>query len=262
MSFCSVHHVLEGPASGAPVVLSNSLGTTMRMWDAQAAALTGDRLVLRYDMRGHGGSPVPPPPYDLSDLGRDVIGLLDRYGIERASLCGVSLGGMVSMWLAAHAPDRVDRLVLCSTSALFGPPEIWVERAALVRESGMAAVADAVVARWFTPAFAAARPDVIAATRAELLATPAEGYAACCGAIERMDLRADLAAIRAPTLVIGARDDPSTPPQLHAEVIAEGIPCARLVVLERGAHLVNVETPDVVTELVLGHLGPVGKGES
>jgi 3-oxoadipate enol-lactonase len=261
MSACGVHHVLEGPASGAPVVLSNSLGTTMRMWDAQAAELARTRLVLRYDTRGHGGSPVPAPPYDLPDLGRDVIALLDRYGIERASLCGVSLGGMVSMWLAAHAPDRVERLVLCSTSALFGPPEIWVERAALVRQSGMEAVADAVIARWFTPAFAAARPDVIATTRAQLAATPAEGYAACCGAIERMDLRADLTGIRAPTLVIAARDDPSTPPK-HARVIAAGIPGARLVVLERGAHLVNVETPDVVTELILGHLDPAGEGDA
>jgi 3-oxoadipate enol-lactonase len=260
VNFCSVHHVLVGPASGAPVVLSNSLGTTMRMWDAQAAVLARTRLVLRYNMRGHGDSPVPPPPYDLPDLGRDVIALLDQYGIEKASLCGVSLGGMVSMWLAAHAPDRVDRLVLCSTSALFGPPEVWAERAALVRRSGVEAVADAVIARWFTPAFAAARPDVVAATRADLIATPAEGYAACCGVVERMDLRADLPAVRAPTLVIGARDDPSTPPE-HARVIAAGIQGARPVVLERGAHLVNVETPDVVTELVLGHLGAEGEGE-
>jgi 3-oxoadipate enol-lactonase len=258
---CGVHHVLEGPASGAPVVLSNSLGTTMRMWDAQATTLARTRLVLRYDTRGHGHSSVPPPPYDLVDLGRDVIALLDRYGIERASFCGVSLGGMVSMWLAAHAPDRVERLVLCSTSALFGPPEIWAERSALVRSSGMEAVADAVIGRWFTSAFAAARPDVVAATRAELVATPAEGYAACCGVIERMDLRADLPGIRAPTLVIAARDDPSTPPE-HARVIAGGIPDARLVVLERGAHLVTVETPDVVTELVLGHLGPAGEEEA
>jgi 3-oxoadipate enol-lactonase len=252
--------VLEGPASGAPVVLSNSLGATMRMWDAQARALAGTRLVLRYDTRGHGRSPVPAPPYDLPDLGRDVIALLDQYGIERASLCGVSLGGMVSMWLAAHAPDRVDRLVLCSTSALLGPPEGWAERAALVRSAGMEAVADAVIGRWFTPGFAADRPDVVAAIRADLLATPAEGYAACCDALERMDLRPDLPAIRAPTLVIAARDDPTTPPE-HAQVIAEGIPGARMVVLEWGAHLVNVETPDVVTELIAEHLGQVGEGK-
>jgi 3-oxoadipate enol-lactonase len=229
------------------------------MWDAQAAELARTRRVLRYDTRGHGHSPAPPPPYTLADLGGDLIALLDRQGIERASLCGVSLGGMVSMWVAAHAPDRVERLVLCSTSALFGPPEIWAERAALVRSGGMETVADTVIARWFTPTFAAARPDVVADTRAQLVATSAEGYAACCGVIERMDLRADLPGIRVPTLVIAARDDLSTPPE-HAQVIAAGIPRARLVVLERGAHLVNVETPDVVTELMLGHLDPAGRG--
>ena len=108
-------------------------------------------------MRGHGRSPVPGPPYAMADLGADLVALLDRNGIERASLCGVSLGGMVSMWVAAHAPERVDRLVLCSTSALMGPPETWTERAAFVRRSGMGAVADSVVARWFTPGFAATR---------------------------------------------------------------------------------------------------------
>jgi 3-oxoadipate enol-lactonase len=204
-------------------------------------------------MRGHGRSPVPAPPYTLADLGADLIALLDRHGVERASLCGVSLGGMVSMWVAAHAPERVARLVVCSSSALLGPPEAWAERAALVRRSGMEAVADAVVARWFTPAFAAARPDVVAPVRADLAATPPAGYAACCEVVGAMDLRADLGSIRAATLVISAAHDPSTPPE-HARAIAAGIPGARLVVLPDGAHLVNLETPDVVTALISGHL--------
>jgi 3-oxoadipate enol-lactonase len=250
---CDVHHLVEGPAAAAAVVLSNSLGATLRMWDPQAAALAVDSRVLRYDMRGHGRSPVPEPPYTLADLGADLIALIDRHGIERASLCGVSLGGMVSMWVAAHAPERVERLVLCSTSALMGPPEAWAERAALVRRSGMEAVADTVVARWFTPAFAATDPDVVAAVRADLAATPPEGYAACCEVVGAMDLRADLGSIRAPTLVIGAEHDPSTPPE-HARAIAAGIPGARLVVLPRGAHLVNLETPEAVTALILEHL--------
>jgi 3-oxoadipate enol-lactonase len=249
-----LHHVTAGREAAPAVVLSNSLGTTMRMWDPQAAALARTHRVVRYDMRGHGRSPVPLPPYTLADLGGDLIGLLDRCGLERASLCGVSLGGMVSMWVAAHAPERVGRLVLCSTSALLGPPEAWAERAVLVRREGTGAVADTVVARWFTPAFAEARPGVVAAIRADLAETPAEGYAACCEVVGAMDLRADLAAIRAPTLVIGAHDDPSTPPE-HARAIAAGIPGARLVELPQGAHLVNVETPEVVTRLILGHLG-------
>jgi len=255
MSACAVHHVLEGPpGAGEVVVLSNSLGAALAMWDPQAAALAEGLRVLRYDMRGHGRSPVPEPPYSLADLGGDLIALLDRLGIERASLGGVSLGGMVSMWVAAHAPERVERLVLCSTSARLGPPEAWAQRAAVVRASGMQAVADTVVARWFTPVFAAAHPEVVAPIRAQLAATPAAGYAACCEVVGAMDLRADLAAIRAQTLVIAAAGDPSTPPE-HARAIAAGIAGARLVVLPDGAHLVNLETPEPVTALIRAHVG-------
>jgi 3-oxoadipate enol-lactonase len=250
---CAVHHTFAGPDDAGVVVLSNSLGTTLEMWEPQVAVLARDRRVLRYDMRGHGRSPVPEAPYSIADLGSDLVTLLDRYGIERASLCGVSLGGMVSMWVAAHAPNRVDRVALCSTSALMGPPESWTERAALVRREGMAAVADTVVARWFTPAFAASRPDVVAGIRAQLAATPPEGYAGCCEAIKDMDQRPDLPSVTAPTLVIAAEADPSTPPA-HARVIARSIPGARLEVLDRGAHLVNVEAPDLVTPLIAAHL--------
>jgi 3-oxoadipate enol-lactonase len=253
MTTVELHHTFAGPQDAGVVVLSNSLGTTLAMWEPQAAALARDHRVLRYDLRGHGRSPVPEAPYSIADLGSDLLALLDRNGIARASLFGVSLGGMVSMWVAAHAPERVDRLILCSTSAVMGPPESWTERAALVRREGTAAVADSVVARWFTPAFAAAQPDVVARIRGQLAATPAEGYAGCCEAIREMDQRPDLPAIAAPTLVIAAEGDPSTPPA-HARTIAGLIPGARLEVLDRGAHLVNVEAPDVVNPLVLAHL--------
>src|SRR5689334_9369066 len=149
MTACDVHHAFEGPPSAGVVVLSNSLGTAMRMWQPQAQALVPAHRLLRYDLRGHGRSPVPPPPYTLADLGADVVALLDRNGIARASLCGVSLGGMVSMWVAAHAPERVERLALVSTAALLGPPEGWAARAAAVLEGGMAAVTDTVLERWF-----------------------------------------------------------------------------------------------------------------
>jgi 3-oxoadipate enol-lactonase len=253
MSGCELHHTFAGPEAAGVVVLSNSLGTTLELWEPQVGPLARERRVLRYDMRGHGRSPVPETPYSIADLGTDLIGLLDRTGIERASLCGVSLGGMVSMWVAAHAPERVDRLVLCSTAAIMGPPESWTQRAALVRREGTVAVADSVVARWFTPAFAASEPDVVAGIRAQLAATPPEGYAGCCEAIREMDQRPDLHAISAPTLVISAEGDPSTPPA-HARTIAGLIPAARLEVLDRGAHLVTVEAPDLVTPLISGHL--------
>jgi 3-oxoadipate enol-lactonase len=254
MSACDLHHTFAGPEGAGVVVLSNSLGTTLEMWEPQAGALAREWRLLRYDLRGHGRSPVPETPYSIADLGSDLIGLLDRNGIERASLCGVSLGGMVSMWVAAHAPERVDRLVLCSTSAIMGPPESWTERAALVRRAGTGAVADSVVARWFTPAFAVAEPEVVAAIRGQLAASPPEGYAGCCEAIREMDQRPDLPSITAPTLVIAAEADPSTPPS-HARTIAGLIPGARLEMLHRGAHLVNVEAPDLVTPLIAAHLG-------
>jgi 3-oxoadipate enol-lactonase len=253
MTACDLHHTFEGAPSADVVVLSNSLGTAMRMWQPQAEALASTHRLLRYDLRGHGRSPVPPPPYTLADLGADLIALLDRHGIDRASLCGVSLGGMVSMWVAAHAPERVARVALVSTSAYMGPPEPWTARAEAVLERGMAAVTDTVLERWFTPGFTSSHPEVVDGVRAQLLQTPPEGYAACCGVVGSMDLRADLGAIRAPTLVIAAAEDPSTPPE-HGRAVAAGVAGARLVELPRGAHLVNLEAPDAVTGLLLEHL--------
>jgi len=251
---CDVHFDEHGP-TGAPVlVLAHSLGTTMEIWDPVLPALARDLRVVRYDLRGHGRSPVPPPPYAVADLGADLLRLLDRIGAERASVCGVSLGGMVAMWLGAQAPQRIDRLVLCCTSAHAAPPSRWAERAATVRSHGTAAVASAVLANWFTAGFAARRPDEVARFRAMLEGTPAEGYAAACGAIERLDLRDDLPAIAAPTLCLGGRDDGALPPE-HMLRIAESIPGARLVVLPDAAHLAPAEQPDAVAALVLEHLG-------
>jgi 3-oxoadipate enol-lactonase len=248
------HHVVEGDPAAPPIVLSASLGTPHALWDPQVPALARRLRVLRYDHRGHGASPVPPGPYDLRDLGRDVLDLLAAQGIERASFCGASLGGMTGMWLAACAPARVDRLVLVCTSAYLPPPEAWAERAAAVLEAGTTAVvADAVVARWLTPRYAAAHPELVARLERTLAATPAEGYAACCGAIARMDLRGDLRRIRAPTLVIAGADDRATPPE-HAERIAAGIDGARLEILSPAAHLANLEQAEAVTRLILDHL--------
>jgi 3-oxoadipate enol-lactonase len=249
-----LHHVVAGDDGAPPVVFGNSLGSTLEMWDAQAEALCGRFRVVRYDARGHGGSPVPPGPYTIDDLGGDLLELLDALELDRASLCGLSLGGMSAMWLAAHAPERVDRLVLVCTSPLLGPREMWDERAAMVRERGTEAVADGVVGRWFTPAFAEREPDLVARMRAMVAATPREGYAACCEALRDMDLRTDLASVVAPTLVIGGADDPSTPPDEHARPLAEAIAGAGIVVLEHAAHLANVEQADEVTRLISEHL--------
>jgi 3-oxoadipate enol-lactonase len=155
---------------------------------------------------------------------------------------------MVAMWLAINAPERVDRLVLCCTSAHLGPPEFWDERAELVRREGMAAVADTVVGRWFTPGF----PDR-ERYRAMLLATDPESYARCCEAIRDMDLRADLPRIAAPTVVIAGAVDPSTPVE-HAETIVRGLAGARLLVIPDTAHLANVEGAEAVNDAVFEHV--------
>ena len=252
MSPVDVPFRIDGPADAPPLLLSNSLGTTSEMWDPQIPALTERFRVVRYDTRGHGTAPVPNGPYSLDDLGGDAVALLDRLGIERAHVVGLSLGGMTGMWLAANAPERVDRLVLMCTSAMLADEHDWPARAKLVREQGPGAIAEATVARWFTPGFVERHPDTVAKLRATLADTPPEGYAGCCDAIGGMDQLAVLERVAAPTLVIAGREDPATPPA-HAERIAERIPGARLELVD-AAHLANVERAEDVTRLTLSHL--------
>lgn len=247
-----LHASIDGPAGAPVLVLGSSLGTTGAMWRPQLGPLAERFRVVRYDHLGHGGSQLPSRPCAIQTLGEDLLHLLDDLDVRRASYAGLSLGGMVGMWLAAHASERLDRLALLCTSPLLGPAQGWLDRAAAVRAGGMGAVADAVVARWFTPNFAAAQPQVIAEHRAMLTSTPTQGYAACCEAIATMDLREDLALIKAPTLVIGGADDPATPVE-HARAIVDRIPDARLAVVRDAAHLANVEQPEQITRLLLGH---------
>jgi 3-oxoadipate enol-lactonase len=246
-------HRLDGPDDASVLVLSDSLGARHTMWDAQAPALAERFRLLRYDHRGHGQSEVPDGPYEIADLGRDVVGLLDELGLERASVCGLSLGGMTGMWLAIHAPERIERLVLACTAAYFPPPEMWAERAATARTEGTAALADATLERWFTPAFHERRPEEIERFRQMLDTTAGEGYAVCCEAIRDMDMRDGLGSIQAPTLVIAGDDDPSTPPDWNRD-LAEAIPGARFQMLQDARHLANVAQPREFTEALLGHL--------
>jgi 3-oxoadipate enol-lactonase len=225
----------------------------MAMWDPQLAGLSRALRVVRYDHRGHGGSPVAAGRYRIEDLGRDLLRLLDRLELQRVAFCGLSLGGMVGLWLAANAPERVDRLVVCSAAARMPRPNDYAERAKLVRAQGMSAIADRVIGRWFTPAFLARRPDVVGGIKALLLATPPEGYAATCEALAAMDLRADLPRIAAPTLVIAAAEDQATPAEQSQE-IARGIPGAEVVVIPDAAHLANVEQPQAISGRILGHV--------
>lgn len=243
-----VNYRFDGP-EGAPVlVLSNSLGTDLRMWAPQVASLAGRFRILRYDTRGHGQTGVTPGPYTIEALGRDAVALLDALGIARAHFCGLSMGGMIGMWLGTHAAGRVDRLVLCNTAAQIGTPQMWAARLAMVRDEGMAAVAAVVAQRWFTPALLAAPTPQVREVCAMLAATSPDGYAACCAAVRDMDQRDSVGAIGAPTLVIAGTHDPVTPPAA-GRLLAERIPGARYVELD-AAHLSNIEAAERFTAAV------------
>jgi 3-oxoadipate enol-lactonase len=248
-----VGYVDEGPKDAPVLVLSGSLGSTLSMWEPLLPAL-GRFRVVRYDHRGHGSSPVPKGPYTMGELGRDLIGLLDRLNVERASIAGNSLGGMVGMWVAAREPARVARLALLCTSARLGPSEAWRDRAGIVRREGMSAFADAVVARWVTKGFMQREPAIASSMREMIASTPPEGYAACCEAIADWNFENDLGAIRAPTLVIAASADEATPAP-HAHAIGARIPGSRVVVVDDAAHVPVIEQPGRIGDLLLEHLG-------
>ncbi len=242
----------DGPEGLPTLVLSNSLGTTHAMWDPQIADLAEHFRVLRYDSRGHGSSDVSPGPYDIALLARDVLALLDALELRTVSFCGLSIGGMVGIWLAANASGRIGRLVLSNTAAHLGGAEVWNSRIDAVRRGGMKAVADTIIERWFTPRFREASPQTISRIRDMLLATPPAGYAACATAVRDMDQRASLGRIAAPTLVICGTHDPATPPE-HARFIAQQVRTARLVELD-SSHLSNVEAAPAFTAAALGFL--------
>jgi len=247
-----LHYELSGAAHLPVLVLGDSLGTTTAMWQPQWDALSAHFRLLRYDHRGHGGSPAPVGPYTIADLGGDVLALLDSLSLQRVSYCGLSVGGMVGMWLAANAPDRVDRLAVLCTSARFDEAQPWLDRAATVRACGMTAIAESVVARWFTPAFRERNPATVEEFFDMLTSTDTEGYAGMCEALAALDLRPDLPKILAPTLVISAEQDPAIPPA-HGRVIADAVDGARFVILDKGAHIANVEAVSAVTGLLLEH---------
>jgi 3-oxoadipate enol-lactonase len=244
-----LHYELAGPENRPVVLLSNSLGTRLEMWDPQMQALTERYRVLRYDSRGHGRSDAPDGPYTIEMLADDAIGILDGLEIERAHFCGLSKGGMVGQVLGAKHGDRLLSLALCATACHLPPRELWDERIRVVTEAGMAAVVDGVIERWFTESFRREPTVALERVRRMILDTPAHGYAACCAAIRDMDLRDLITGIGVPTLVIAGENDPATPPE-KAEEIRRRIPGAQLEVLPDAAHLLNIEQ-DVVFDAAL-----------
>lgn len=223
------------------LVLPASLGTDRTLWDAQIEPFSRSFRVLLYEPGGRS---------TMAELGQDALARLDEEGVERASWCGLSLGGMVGMWLAANAPERLDRLVLACTAARMPAPDVYRDRAALVRARGLEPIADAVVSRWFTPS---APPELPRRFRALLLRADAEGYARCCEALAAWDFRDELPGVAAPTLVLAGSEDQATPAEATT-LLAEQIPGARLQVLDGAPHLANVECPAEFTAAALAHL--------
>jgi 3-oxoadipate enol-lactonase len=250
------HYRFDGPEDGPVLVLSNSLGTDLSIWEPQVPVLTRHVRLLRYDTRGHGLSGAPPGPYSIEQLGGDVLGLLDGLGLSRVSFCGLSLGGVIGMWLGVNAPERLNKLILCNTGAKIGTPEIWNGRIDQIRKGGMAAVIDATLERWLTPAFRAAAPDRVEWVRQMVLRIAPAGYIANCEALRDADLRDAISSIRTPSMVVTGSKDPATPAELGrflAERIPGAKPGAKYVELE-SAHLSNIEAAEKFNDAVVSFL--------
>ncbi|WP_153101854.1 3-oxoadipate enol-lactonase [Paraburkholderia hayleyella] len=249
-----LHYRLDGEQQhDAPwVILSNGLGSDLSMWAPQIEALAQQFRVLRYDTRGHGHSDVPPGPYTIEQLSGDVLGLMDHLKIERAHFCGLSMGGLTGIALAARHASRFSRVALCNTAARIGTSEVWLPRAAKARSEGLAALVDVLMPRWFSASFIAREPLVLAAMRDVLVHTSGEGYAANCDALNAADLRPEISRITAPTLVLAGMHDRATTPGQGRE-LADGIAGSRYVELD-AAHVSNIEQAQLFTQTVLNFL--------
>lgn len=246
---------IDGDAAAPALILSNSLGTTLEMWDPQVAALCEHYRLIRYDTRGHGGSPITPGSYSFADLGQDVLAVLDALGIERAAFCGISMGGHTGLWLGVHAGARFNAIVVCNSAAKIGTPQGWNERAAMVREGGQAsmqALAESSPGRWFSAEFANAQPATVQRAQAWIAGIAPQGYAACCEALAASDLRDDLHRITTPTLLLAGASDPVTT-VADAQAMEAGIAGAQLVVVP-ASHLSNLEAPRAFNQAVLHFL--------
>jgi 3-oxoadipate enol-lactonase len=249
---CLLNVSVDGRDGGPTLMLSNSLGCTLQMWEPQMKALTQVFRVIRYDRRGHGKSGVPPAPYSIERFGLDVLAILDDLNIEKVHWCGLSMGGMIGQWLGANAPQRMGKIILANTSCHFPDPTNWLNRIKAVKEGGIAAIADTVIAGWLTADFREREPQVAANMKAMLLATPVQGYLACCEVLSTLDQRALLAKIKSQTLVIAGRHDMATP-VAAAEFIRSRIAGASLTILD-AAHISNVEQPHAFADAVIGFL--------
>lgn len=252
-----IHYELTGPENGPALAFSNSLGTSLGMWEPQVAALGQRFRILLYDMRGQGQSSVTGGDYSIEQLARDFLGLLDALGMARVSFCGLSMGGMIGMWLAVHASSRLDRLIVCNSAARIGTNESWNARIASVRQGGMKAISSGVIERWFTPEFRQTSQAVVARVQGMLEESPVDGYAGCCAAIRDMDQRESIAAIRVPTLVIAGGKDPVVP-LADARFLTDHINSSSYLELD-AAHLSNIEQAEAFTVGIAGFVSKRGE---
>jgi 3-oxoadipate enol-lactonase len=249
---CRIYVQVEGREDAPALMLSNSLGTNLSMWDDQVDEFAKHFRVIRYDRRGHGQSAVPPGPYSMERFGRDVIAVLDALGIEKTNWCGLSMGGMVGQWLGANAPERIEKLILSNTNLHYAEKAFWNDRIKAVKEKGLEPLVEPNMQRWFTEGFRASAPAEMARMKEMFLATSPLGYVASCEAIRDMDFTASNPRITAPTLVIVGKQDPATPPAA-GEAIAKQIKGAKVAALD-AAHIANIEQPKAYTETVLNFL--------
>lgn len=248
-----LNYRIDGGDNLPLLVLSNGLGLDLSMWEPQMPALTREFRVLRYDTRGHGGSSPAPSAFAITDLGRDVLALLDHLGADRMHFCGFSMGGIIGIWLGIHAPRRLDKLVLAHTAACIGPQAMWNERMAIVNTRGMQAISDAAMRRWFTASFIENQPGIVGALKASMERNSAAGYVQCCAAIRDADFQDQVAHIRTPTLVVSGALDVATTPA-DARFLVQRIKGAQAVEID-SAHLSNIEKPQEFTAALRGFLG-------
>lgn len=248
---------VDGPEGAPWVVLSNSLGASMAMWDPQVPALTATHRVLRYDTRGHGGSATVAGPFTIADLVADAVAVMDAHGVERADFVGLSMGGMTGLGLALAHPRRVRRLV-CADARADAPEAFranWDARIAKVTEGGLAAIVDTTLEGWLTADFRAAHPDVVAQVRTMVLGNDPAGYAACCAALKTLDYFKDLGRITVPTLyVCGEHDKGAAPDVMRA--MAQATPGAEFVLIPDAAHVANLNAPEAFTAALRAYLTP------
>ena len=246
-----VHHcVIEGPKDKPVLVFANSLGSDLRIWNGVVTDLAGAFRIIRYDKRGHGLSDLPAPPYSLDDFVLDLLGLLDGLKIKEATVCGLSVGGLIAQRFAIDYPDRVRALVLCDTGMKIGSFASWEERIATVKESGLTKLAGPSMERWFTSAFRENRSVEMQGYANMLLRIPRDGYLGACYALRDTDLTQETPKINKPTLVLCGDQDIATPPDLGLE-LARAIPGARFSLINEAGHLACIEQPEAMAHQMM-----------